>query len=944
MRYWILSILLVISYHLNAQQVAKTWVTPAGWTAGLLVYTPPGIDTMTDGHKPAVIIYSHGNGESGSYPSGPIAAANALTGNEIPRLLTGATHFRFQEGGTGQERSFVVISIARKSSESPFQESASNQYVDWSLKYMRDSLADKVDTNKIYLVGISGGAAVGWLYPGVSVANAQKINANVLVAPTSETTTWCNIATGGTPIWAFHAMNDGTTSPESTIGAVAAINACGIAIPPILDTPATGGHGIWTTYLDTNYVGSNGMNVYEWMLQYPLPVVNYPAGVKLGINTEDVYDITQAAHHPDHLFDGDTTTPCFLNFFNGYILDQTNGQQAWIVLDSFVNYPRVEVFNGAFATGGVVEFQFYYDWTDTTRHSPIYSTTLPGSAWKWVDSLNSRSYSDSSRLIRMRIASGSSNNFFEARVYATHISAAASIFPTYTGPLDDPGYYWQGYNKLQIDTLMDDAGYVQRANTDLDYIDTTLRLSITDDFGKEICYNKFGNSIQIGYQPAVRHGRKIYPYFAGPRLKFKYPSLTNDSKDIPIDSDSTNIDNWIYTFNTYYGVVGKLGNNPSVDMTGYTFNSGVAGFGLGLIEEIEVGNEDIGRWKNLGFHRPDILILKLKQGYNGAKAADPTIRVISGALTGIDTSYMKILYLTNLIKFQTKTVPWNAMAVNEYATNAGGQHEGASTGISPEEFLLFQKSGATMKIRDSICPGTPMYFTEFGYDVFTGSSYQVEDIPGQTRQETKAYWQMRSIEICAAAKWSRYYQYTHKDQGGGDFSTTGISYDTFSVAAPSSYLPAYMEEVVDPDRWNATNVFLSLPRDLYWHMVMRARLIKNYKAWPTIIQNGDSTGLWVLKYDHVTRSDSALFSIWLGTTVDSTIANYSLFIPNVVGAKVSHALVGDKDGDVTNLTLGSGNVTIPLVDESVQYVQARILSVRNFFRGSLKRSKFINLP
>lgn len=937
MRHFLVIILLIIFSQSNAQQVAKTWVTPDGWTAGLLVYTPPGIDTMTV--KPGVIIYSHGNGESGSYPSGPIAAANALTGNEIPRLLTGSTLFRFQEGGTGQWRSLVVISIARKSSEAPFSESASNRYVDWSLKYMRDSLADKVDTNKIYLVGISGGGAVGWLYPGASVANAQKINANVLVCPTTETTTWCNIATGNTPIWAFHAKNDGTTPASSTIGAVAAINACGIATAPILDTPATGGHGIWPTYLDTNYVGSNGMNVYEWMLQYPLPQVYYPPGVKLGITPKDIFDISCAAHHPDLLYDGDTLTVCFQNFFNGYILDQTDGQQAWIVLDSFIQYPRVEIFNKQFASGGQVDFQFYYDWTDTTRHSDIYSTTLGSNTWKWADSINSRTYSDSSRLVRMRIASGSSDNFSEVRIFGTQIGPAASIFPAYTGPPPTPGKRWQGYNKLQVDTMMNDAGWVQRASGDMDYIDTP---TVTFTNGKTITINKFSNSIVIGYRPAIRNGVILYPYFSGPRLAFKYPSLTNDSKDIPIGSDSTNINTWVYTYNTYYGLAAKMANNASADLTGYTFQNTPAGAGLGVIDEITVGNEDMGRWKGLGFHRPDVLIYKWKQGYNGAKAADPTIRVLSGALTGIDTPYYKAMYITNLIKYKTKTVPWDGSEVNEYATNAGGQHAGSTVGISPESFQLFQKSNHIMTIRDSVCPGCPLYFTEFGYDTHTGSNYVVPDIPGQTRQFTKACWVMRGMEIAAATKWSRFYQYTHLDIPGGDFSTTGIAYDTFSVAAPSSYLPAYMEQVVDPDRWNATNVFFTLPRELYWHMVMRARLIQNYYAWPEVISNGDSTGVWVLKYTHQTRNDSVCYSVWKGTHTNSTTSNYPISVPYVVGAKISHATIGDKDGTVTAMTPGTNQLVVTTVDESVQYIQARVLAIRNYFRGSLKNGKFVN--
>jgi hypothetical protein len=269
MRTLTLFTVLLVSFVANAQQVAKTWVTPAGWTAGVLDFRPPGIDTMTAGHKPGVIIWSHGNGESSDYNNAQALTAAGLVDNtEIPRLLTGGTRFRFQEGGTGPERSFVVISFARNTLQSPYYQSSSVQYVDWALQYIRDSLATLVDTFRIYLAGLSGGGAVGWQFPGRSVADARKIAAIVQICPTSEFVTWCNIADGDVPIWAFHAQNDPTTSATYTQTVINAIISCGITPTPIFTNPATGGHAIWGTYLDTNYVGTNGMNVYEWMLQY----------------------------------------------------------------------------------------------------------------------------------------------------------------------------------------------------------------------------------------------------------------------------------------------------------------------------------------------------------------------------------------------------------------------------------------------------------------------------------------------------------------------------------------------------------------------------------------------------------------------------------------------------------------------------------------------------
>lgn len=947
MRYWLFTLLLV-SFVAQGQQVAKTWVTPDGWTAGVLIYTPPGIDTMSAGHKPGVIIYSHGNGEAVGYNSGTaISAANGLLVNEIPKLLTNTTQFRFQENGNGAWRSFVVISIARNTNESPFQASASNQYIDWSLKYMRDSLASKVDTFRIYHVGISGGGATGWKYPAVDQAHAEKFAAEVQVCPTTEFVTWCNIAAGNLPIWAFHALNDGTTPASSTIGAIAAINACGTSPAPILDTPAMGGHSIWPTYLDTNYVSPhNGLNVYEWMLKYTrdsslLPT--YPVGLKMDVVPADVFDVTGAGKRTDRLFDGDTSiaSNVFQDQINEYILTQTDGQIIWIGLDSFVTNPRCAAFKSGYpGGGGTISFQFFYDWSDTTRHSDVFTATLADATWSWADSGTSRAYEDSSRLVRIRIPTANVDKLTEAQIWAHPVGPAPSLFPSFVASPPDPGKYFQGTNKVQVDTIMDDCVWSIRPNLNTDYVDTATVGTID---GKNIVFNKFSDqSIELTWLPTYRQGRKQHMYLANHRTKYSYPDSTDFSKDIPLSTDSTNLTNWTACRNTYYALAAKLGHNTSVVTTGYSVASSTPGWALGLAEKMEIGNEYKGVWKgNRGFHRPLVGLTLVKAGYNGVKAADPNMAVIMGALTGIDTMYAKGMYMENLIKYQTKIAPWDEMAVNEYATNAGGQHEGGSIGISPESFQFYLKSIGFNIMRDKYYPGVPTLCTEFGWDVNTGSNYVVKDIAGQTRQETKAFWQLRSFEIAAAAKWSGMYHYTHKDGGGGDFSTTGAVYDTL-LLDPGNTLPSYLWQFMTAGQLTSGG-WVTLPRVLYWHMVMRARIIPSYNAWPVVIQNGDSTGIWILKYTHKTRVDSVMYSIWYGTSNNSTSSNYSVSIPFVVGAKISHGIVGDKDGTITSLTFGTGSVIVPTVDESVQYIQAKIIAIRQYFRGSL-RNKFIQSP
>jgi len=641
----------------------------------------------------------------------------------------------------------------------------------------------------------------------------------------------------------------------------------------------------------------------------------WPPAKRIHINPSQVFDLTQAGKKVQNLFDGDTTTPAIPDFFNGYIIEGTKGIVAWVVLDSFINHPKIEVFNAQYAHSFPLEFQFYYDVTDTSRHSPPYTITLPSAQWKWVDTNATRAYADSVRLIKIRIVHGGSNNLMEVRVYGNQLGLAPSILPPPAAGPPDEGKYFMGYGKLSLDTLMDDAGYSQRAQADMSWIDTARNSN-----GKNLVFSKFNNSIVLTYLPAKRNGRRRLSYFAGPREAFKYPPhFTNDSKDMPRGADSTSEQAWEATYHTYYALAAKLGYNKNASLEGYIIGNTLRGTGLGLIEEIEIGNEDDARWAGpLRFHYPEVKLAKLRQGYRGVKAADPNMRVISGALTGLDTSYLKAMYLVQLLKYGNKEMPFDGIAVNEYATNQGGQHSGNSDGVSPEQFRLYEKLRGYLQVRDRYFPGKPVYLTEFGYDVHNGSNYEVPDIKGQTREQTKANWVLRAMEISAAARISKFYQYTQKNLSGGDFSTTGFTYDTM-ITVPGRQLPEYLHELMEPHVLQ-NGGWTTLPKDLYWHMTMRARVLENYKAWPTIISRGDSTGMWILKYSHVSDPHTVVYSVWMGTAKNASVKNYLLKIGPFREAEIVRAEVGKKSGNISKAIKSGDAVRIPVVDESVTYV------------------------
>jgi hypothetical protein len=884
-------------------------------------YRPSGFDQSK---KYPVVFFFHGQSEMGTG-----------TDASLTKLLSNGNHANLLLNA--EKYKFIVIAPQLVQSLNNWTPGwSSNGATVYIRRYFDYAMTLNIDTNRIYATGLSLGGGGVWSMmcdPYMS----KKLSAAIPVCGTPQYENDYKIpAQNGVAVWAFHAKDDQTVAVIHSQNQVNFVNNSNPVISAKLTIYPTGGHGIWGTVYSTD-------SVYKWMLNYsraPLPPVIIPPARKIlkiykiiiydngdietttegisstspariGINSLMVYDITQAKKRPENLFDGDTTTPAITDYFNGYILNETKGQVAWVVLDSFITSPKIEIFNGQYASGGIVDFQFFNDWTDTTKHSPVYSTTLPSNQWKIIDT----KYPGSARLIKIRIADGASNNFTEVKITATTTGPASTILPaTVNGPTDE-GKYFMGYGKVFNDTLMDDAGYSVRLQNDNDLVNNT-----DDITGKNLTLTRYGNSVELTYKPAVRNGRKIFPYFSGPRKGFKIPpNFNNDTKDIPLGADSTDLNSWITTYHTYYALVSKLGRNKNASLAGYTIANTTAGSGLGMIEEIEIGNEDDARWVGpMRFHNPLVKLIKLKQGYAGAKAADPSIKIISGALTGLDTSYLKAMYLANLFRFKTKEVPFDIIAVNEYATNAGGQHAGTSDGISPEIFRLYEKIKGFLSVRDRLYPGMPVYLTEFGYDIHDGSNYDVPVIAGQSREQTKAYWYMRGMEAAAAAKVSKFFQYTQRNIPGGDFSTTGFSYDTLLTRPGKEVLPSYMQQVLPKHIWD-NGGWCSLPKDLYWYMTCRAKVLENYKAWPELIRNGDSTGIWIARYTHVSNSKLVVYSIWMGTDRNLSVTNQSISIPGAISATLLTPAVGVKQGTSTALTVSNSTVWMP-VNECVKYI------------------------
>lgn len=166
---------------------------PSGTTGapyGYAVYTPPGYDAGTGAHP--LIVFLHGTGEygDGSAPSsvlsgmGPLRnIRDELARGEVPRL--------------GREGVIVA------SPQTPVWWSAA------TLDAFFDHLVAtyRVDASRIYLTGLSMGGGGTWDY---AVAHPERLAAILPICGASWGDPGRAASLEGLPIWAFHALDDGT--------------------------------------------------------------------------------------------------------------------------------------------------------------------------------------------------------------------------------------------------------------------------------------------------------------------------------------------------------------------------------------------------------------------------------------------------------------------------------------------------------------------------------------------------------------------------------------------------------------------------------------------------------------------------------------------------------------------------------------------------------------
>ena len=257
---------LFIAETVSAQQLEKQIPYPASpdKVIGFLEFRPK--DYGKQQHP--LIIFLHGWDERGD---GSALQIQKVTANGIPRICAAGASMRFTYNG--KTSSFVVLSpqLSRQYGLWPAW------YVKEMIKYAKANL--QIDTNRIYVTGISMGGGGTWAAITDSPELTSLIAAAAPVCGTQDTNDGNYANTVGAyhlPIWAFHSMDDKTVPVNCTQHAEILANIRKVTPAAKFTYYQTGGHaGAWINAYDTGHITSKlkdgssftaKPNLYEWFL------------------------------------------------------------------------------------------------------------------------------------------------------------------------------------------------------------------------------------------------------------------------------------------------------------------------------------------------------------------------------------------------------------------------------------------------------------------------------------------------------------------------------------------------------------------------------------------------------------------------------------------------------------------------------------------------------
>jgi hypothetical protein len=264
----------------SASYLTPRPVGTTGFPQGFYEYLPPSYHAT--GTTSPLLVFTNGYGENGD--GSPEQLPNMLNAG-IPRFIN--------IGGWPTDRPLVVLALQHH--EEPGFDGSSCDGVPWGgscnmqIQHDNDDLQPafcttpyeihdfiayavshyNVDPKRVYVTGLSCGGFGIWEYLAKYHASLQVAAAIPIAGDGRPAWSGHECGLGSTPLWAFHGALDDVVNPQGSIEPLTALQACpGVpADQAKLTVYPDRDHNSW----DPAYSGSEGDDIYSWMLGFSQP-------------------------------------------------------------------------------------------------------------------------------------------------------------------------------------------------------------------------------------------------------------------------------------------------------------------------------------------------------------------------------------------------------------------------------------------------------------------------------------------------------------------------------------------------------------------------------------------------------------------------------------------------------------------------------------------------
>jgi predicted peptidase len=219
---------------------------------GYYVAIPPHYFESTDSFP--LLLFLHGLGQMGDGNS----QLRYVLNDGIGKLMK---EKRFPVSFYVNDKEFSFIVVSPQTSRQP----SVSEVMDM-VEYLHKSF--RVDSRRIYLSGLSLGARVVTLVAAKYPETFAAIVPIAGVAINAGMKERCkSIAEANLPVWELHNIDDPMANVADARRFISYLKDFNPPVSPRFTVFDVYGHDAWTTALDPVY-REDGMNIYEWMLQY----------------------------------------------------------------------------------------------------------------------------------------------------------------------------------------------------------------------------------------------------------------------------------------------------------------------------------------------------------------------------------------------------------------------------------------------------------------------------------------------------------------------------------------------------------------------------------------------------------------------------------------------------------------------------------------------------